>query len=294
MYARLDMANWLHEGYLKAKEHPEAVASQKTLVLEIISKWIQLLEDLAILCLMFAGSDIKYQGSPIVNLGKLPYEIYVFVENQSILQFYTVAKKGFSKKTMAKIYGYKTADELLKEGLINKAEHSYFRSEIEKLYVAATDNLNKLGGIYSARKKYKGKQAYGKLVETYFKTKHGFKVLHPTETTKILWNFNDTDIALVKGIAHTKSGRKVMTLGLYKEFDEAGVSMLLERIKDWSEVMQEIVGAQLRKLDNPNYLVPMIRKIKTEELLKQGAKKPGRNDPCICASGLKYKKCCGN
>jgi hypothetical protein len=85
IYARLDMANWLHEGYLKAKENPEAVASQKTLVLEIIAKWIQLLEDLAILCLMFAGSDIKYQGSPIVNLGKLPYEIYVFVDNQSIL-----------------------------------------------------------------------------------------------------------------------------------------------------------------------------------------------------------------
>ena len=22
-------------------------------------------------------------------------------------------------------------------------------------------------------------------------------------------------------------------------------------------------------------------------------KKPGRNDPCPCGSGLKYKKCCG-
>ena len=27
--------------------------------------------------------------------------------------------------------------------------------------------------------------------------------------------------------------------------------------------------------------------------MKADKKKPGRNDPCPCGSGLKYKKCCG-
>ena len=31
--------------------------------------------------------------------------------------------------------------------------------------------------------------------------------------------------------------------------------------------------------------------VKKQPVRKQ--KKPGRNDPCPCGSGLKYKKCCG-
>lgn len=31
-----------------------------------------------------------------------------------------------------------------------------------------------------------------------------------------------------------------------------------------------------------------------KEYLAQGNKEPGRNDSCICGSGLKYKKCCGS
>jgi uncharacterized protein len=33
--------------------------------------------------------------------------------------------------------------------------------------------------------------------------------------------------------------------------------------------------------------------IKQEELKAAGKKRPGRNDPCPCGSGRKYKKCCG-
>ena len=29
------------------------------------------------------------------------------------------------------------------------------------------------------------------------------------------------------------------------------------------------------------------------DLREQGKSRPGRNDPCICGSGRKYKKCCG-
>lgn len=292
-YERVDIALWLFEGYKKAKTEQNASATIKALVLELISKWIQELEDLAILCLMLAGSEIKYRGRPIIKIGKLPFETYAFVDNQRILQFYTVARKGLTKKATAQIYAYKTAQQLLKEGVINKKEVTYFSSEIDKLYKTSTENLNKIGGLYSARKKSKGRQSYGKLVETYFKTKHGFKLLHPTPTSKLLWDFDDTDIALVSGVASMRSGRKVMRLGLYKQFDDQEVNLLMERIKGWSEVINEIVGAQLRKLENPNFMVHMIRKIKTEELIRTKGMKVGRNDTCPCESGMKYKKCCG-
>ncbi len=36
-----------------------------------------------------------------------------------------------------------------------------------------------------------------------------------------------------------------------------------------------------------------IRKQRRSEYLAQGHKEPGRNDPCLCGSGVKYKKCCG-
>ncbi|MGA8185373.1 MAG: SEC-C metal-binding domain-containing protein [Terriglobia bacterium] len=33
--------------------------------------------------------------------------------------------------------------------------------------------------------------------------------------------------------------------------------------------------------------------IRTQEAEASARKQPGRNDPCPCGSGKKYKKCCG-
>jgi uncharacterized protein len=29
------------------------------------------------------------------------------------------------------------------------------------------------------------------------------------------------------------------------------------------------------------------------DVRREGKRRPGRNDPCICGSGKKFKKCCG-
>src|SRR3989344_7689833 len=73
---RLDISNWLLVCYKVALKDPNKRASRKAIVLELISKWIQELEDLAILCIMFAGIDIKLKGKPIIAAGLLPFEIY--------------------------------------------------------------------------------------------------------------------------------------------------------------------------------------------------------------------------
>ena len=36
-----------------------------------------------------------------------------------------------------------------------------------------------------------------------------------------------------------------------------------------------------------------LEKLLSQEAPKTEEKKPGRNDPCPCGSGRKYKKCCG-
>jgi len=42
--------------------------------------------------------------------------------------------------------------------------------------------------------------------------------------------------------------------------------------------------------ENPVPLVPFLPELKDRTII---TKKPGRNEPCLCGSGQKYKKCCG-
>lgn len=282
---RLDIANLLFDGYKRIKDSPKRSASQKALILEILSKWIQVIEDLAVLCLMFCGN--------IVNETRAPFEIYSHIHTQKILEFYTKIKKGLSKKTVAQIYAIKLPSRLLSEGQINKREVPYFRKQIDEMVRTASDNLSKLGSLYSSRLK-KGKLDYGPLVKIYFQTKHGFKIIQPTETAKVLWNLKDTDAAILEDIVKMKSGRKIMRARRFEDWTEKDVTLLVDRIKRWTEVMKEVIGAQIRYLENPNFIIPMIRKLKTDEYINNKGVKPGRNDQCPCESGLKYKKCCLN
>lgn len=291
-YERLDVSSWLFEGYKRIEDVKEKTASKKAIFLEIVSKWIQLFEDLAIICLMFSGGALKYKGKPLIDPIKLPYEIYSsHVKNQTILKFYKIAKKGFSKSVISRVYAYKTAKELLKEGVISPKEYPYFKKQIDALVNTAQKNFKKVGKVYS-RRKTKKDSGYGNLVKTYFLTKHGFKVLHNTLTSKLLWKTKETDIVLIKGTVNWGSGRKIMTTSLYEELKSEDIKLLFKQMKEWSDVINGIAGAHLRRLGNPNFLVPMIRKIKTEEIIKTKKLKIGRNDSCPCDSGLKYKKCC--
>jgi len=43
--------------------------------------------------------------------------------------------------------------------------------------------------------------------------------------------------------------------------------------------------------ENPVPLVPFLPDLNNQPIIAD--KKPGRNDPCPCGSGKKYKKCCG-
>lgn len=90
-----------------------------------------------------------------------------------------------------------------------------------------------------------------------------------------------------------RSGRIIMRTSLYEELRNEDIELLLKQMEGWSSVINEIARANLKKLDNPNFLIPIVRKLKTEEIIKTSSLKIGRNNLCPCESGLKYKKCCG-
>lgn len=282
--SRADISNWLFEGYKEALKTPQKETSRKTIILELLSKWIQVFEDLALLCMMFSGQ--------LIGDDRDPYEIYVDNNNQKILKFLDRTKRGLPKRVVSKIYGIKTATELIKENKINENEYIYFKEYLDKLIDSGNGNLVRFAKEYASRRK-KGKPNYSSLVNVYFNTKHGFKVIHPTPTSKKLWSFYDSDIVLVRGIGILRrTGRKLVPIGIYKEFSKEEVELLVNRINGWSEVTKEIAESKLKELENPYWTVTTIRVKKSKELISKGVDKPGRNEPCLCGSNIKFKKCC--
>ena len=52
------------------------------------------------------------------------------------------------------------------------------------------------------------------------------------------------------------------------------------------------LAQKVRSKDEVEAEKKLVEKTKKVEPIKAGAA-PGRNDPCPCGSGRKYKKCCG-
>lgn len=62
-------------------------------------------------------------------------------------------------------------------------------------------------------------------------------------------------------------------------------------IVDLDSIPQEKSHLELGTDENPMPLVPFLPDLGRKTVV--AIKEPGRNDPCSCGSGKKYKKCCG-
>lgn len=69
-----------------------------------------------------------------------------------------------------------------------------------------------------------------------------------------------------------------------EEFDDKLDQLPYERIQQF----QDAIPPAVRKLH-----AHALRMRRKDIQVKRGVPKTGRNDPCPCGSGLKYKKCCG-
>jgi uncharacterized protein YchJ len=90
--------------------------------------------------------------------------------------------------------------------------------------------------------------------------------------------------------------------------EQDGSLIKVEYVEDWfqKETVQGVVDCFSQKINrNPDFFKKRATSMKQkgQEILekrerqvsqfKQDMVKPGRNDPCPCGSGKKYKKCCG-
>ncbi|MCD6153375.1 MAG: preprotein translocase subunit SecA [Syntrophobacterales bacterium] len=88
-----------------------------------------------------------------------------------------------------------------------------------------------------------------------------------------------------------------------REYQKEGYDMFMDmvyRIKEdtleklcWVQVQMEDDIKQVQKPQSENYIMSRGDGGSSPATVKRKGKKIGRNDPCPCGSGKKYKKCCG-
>ncbi|MBQ4054399.1 MAG: SEC-C domain-containing protein [Clostridia bacterium] len=78
-------------------------------------------------------------------------------------------------------------------------------------------------------------------------------------------------------------------------FDEMIDTIKVETVRGVLSVMprQEIKREAVAKVTGEGFSGGGDGSVKKQPVVKKAAEKVGRNDPCPCGSGKKYKKCCG-
>lgn len=83
---------------------------------------------------------------------------------------------------------------------------------------------------------------------------------------------------------------KLASVGLESaEYDDSSVELAVAGIVDMDAIPEDKKDKTLGTEDNP---IPLVQFSESKED-KHISKKTGRNQPCTCGSGKKYKKCCG-
>jgi preprotein translocase subunit SecA len=88
-----------------------------------------------------------------------------------------------------------------------------------------------------------------------------------------------------------------------REYQKEGYEMFMDMINRIKEdtieklcivrIQREEEIEQMREEASQDYIMSRGEQTAEASTVKRDAKKIGRNDPCPCGSGKKYKKCCG-
>jgi hypothetical protein len=83
---------------------------------------------------------------------------------------------------------------------------------------------------------------------------------------------------------------KLASVGLSSTgYDESSIGLAVAGIVDMDAIPEDKRDKPLGTEDNP---IPLVQFVESKADA-HGSKKTGRNQPCQCGSGKKYKKCCG-
>ena len=88
-----------------------------------------------------------------------------------------------------------------------------------------------------------------------------------------------------------------------REYQKEGYEMFMEMVQSIKDdtvsklcmvhIQKEEEIEEIRERSSRDYVLSRGEDMKTQATVKRGGEKVGRNDPCPCGSGKKYKKCCG-
>ncbi|MGZ6276813.1 MAG: SEC-C metal-binding domain-containing protein, partial [Syntrophales bacterium] len=80
-------------------------------------------------------------------------------------------------------------------------------------------------------------------------------------------------------------------IGVDKSLAASGISQIRKAfgLKKFREICQAIYDSLAKDLQAHVHL----EEFTEDKTVVRGTEKVGRNDPCTCGSGKKYKKCCG-
>ena len=88
-----------------------------------------------------------------------------------------------------------------------------------------------------------------------------------------------------------------------REYQKEGYEMFMEMVQSIKDdtvsklcmvhIQKEEEIEEIRERSSQDYVLSRGEDMKTQATVKRGGEKVGRNNPCPCGSGKKYKKCCG-
>jgi hypothetical protein len=84
---------------------------------------------------------------------------------------------------------------------------------------------------------------------------------------------------------------KVEIAARYGIRGDKNLSYFIAGIIDLDSIPEEKEQLEIGTDENPVPLVSFLPDLNNQTVIAE--KKPGRNEPCLCGSGKKYKKCCG-
>lgn len=178
------------------------------------------------------------------------------------------------------------------------AVNRQFNAGIDVSYFSQPElDVDKAGNIIIEKIMGKYKEQEAMIGEDEFRKLEKFIMLRTVDT---LWKEHLLNMDHLKEGIGLRSYAQQNPLVIYKKEGYEMFQGLIDRIKE--ETLEIIFRIQmvepddiqrLQKPRNENLILSRSDESSTREPVKRVEPKIGRNDPCSCGSGKKYKKCCG-
>lgn len=178
------------------------------------------------------------------------------------------------------------------------AVNRQFNAGIDVSYFSQPElDVDKAGNIIIEKIMGKYKEQEAMIGADEFRKLETFIMLRTVDT---LWKEHLLNMDHLKEGIGLRSYAQQNPLVIYKKEGYEMFQGLIDRIKE--ETLEIIFRIQmvepddmqrLQKPRNENLILSRSDESSTREPVKRVEPKIGRNDPCSCGSGKKYKKCCG-